>query len=66
MDYVILEGNNRSMLEGVVDAALEEGWKLVGGVVDTALEEGWELVGGVAVVWDGKEKTYYQAIKRKI
>ena len=49
MDYVILEGNNRSMLEGVVDAALEEGW---------------ELVGGVAVVWDGKEKTYYQAIKK--
>ena len=51
MDYVILEGNNRSTLEGVVCVALEEGW---------------ELAGGVAVVWDGREKTYCQATKRKI
>ena len=39
MDYVILEGNNRSTLEGVVC---------------------------VAVVWNGRKKNYYQAMKRKI
>ena len=51
MDYVILEGSNRSLLEGLID---------------DALAEGWELVGGVAVVWNGRKKNYYQAMKRKI
>ena len=51
MEYITLSGSDRDGLEQRVEAAFGEGW---------------ELVGGVAVVWDGKEKTYYQAIKRKI
>ena len=50
MDYVILEDNKRSVLEGLID---------------DALAEGWELAGGVTVVWDGEQKIYYQAVKRK-
>jgi len=28
--------------------------------VDSALAYGWARVAGVSVVWDGKEKIYYQ------
>ena len=51
MNYVILSNASKDSLEDTVEVAIGKGW---------------ELVGGVAVVWDGKEKTYYQAIKRKI
>ena len=47
MDYLVLEGNKISVLEGLIE---------------DALEDGWVLVGGVAVVWDGRKKTYYQAV----
>jgi len=33
--------------------------------VEVAIGKGWEIAGGVAVVWDGREKTYYQAITLK-
>ena len=49
MDYVILNEIKKVTLENIVEIALRDGWK---------------LAGGVAVVWDGKEKTYYQAIKK--
>jgi len=51
MNYMILSATNRCNLEINVE---------------DALTDGWELVGGVAVVWDGEEKTYCQAMKRKI
>jgi len=50
MDYVILSNANKDSLEDTVEVAIGKGW---------------ELVGGVAIVWDGREKTYYQAVTKK-
>jgi len=47
MEYIILTGSSKDQIEQRVESALIQGWK---------------LVGGLSVVWDGKEKKYYQAL----
>jgi len=51
MDYIILTETNRIRMQNLIQEALTQGWR---------------LVGGLSAVWDGKKKTYYQAVKQKL
>ena len=51
MDYIILTETHRVRMQNLIQESLTQGWR---------------LVGGLSVVWDGKEKRYYQAVKQKL